>query len=344
MTIGTNVRRVAAVVAVGTVVALAVPLASPARAADNGAWSAAPTKNGPFTPRQFFFFEMAPGQTIKDSITIKNASDQPLNLDVFPADAFNTVVGAGFALRKLGEKNTDVGSWITLGKKKVTLAPGAETKVPFTMTTPRGTTPGDHAGGIVTIEPPPTPIGGDSQVVTRRALGVRIYVRVAGPLTPSLTVQKVDLNVKPARLPFIGQQGGATVTYTVANTGNVRITADRVITIKGLLGRTVHDTGKGPIPEILPGSTVILTESFTKMPVLNQVTARVQLSEDVTKVSSAGDATAWSVSWVFLFLLILLIVAVGVAIWWSRRDPSKVKTRTNAANPSDPPVEQVGNA
>jgi len=342
VTIGSSVRRVAAVLAVAALAGLALPLAEPAQAADNGAWSAAPTKNGPFTPRQFFFFEMAPGQTIKDSITIKNSSDQPLNLDIYPADAFNTVVGAGFALRKLGDENKDVGSWVTVGKKRVSVPAGGEEKVPFAMTTPKGTTPGDHAGGIVTIEPAPSPVGGDSQVITRRALGVRIYVRVAGPLTPSLTVTKVDLKVSPARLPFVGLQGGASVTYTVQNTGNVRITADRVITLKGQVGRTFHDTGKGPVPEILPGSTVILSESFAKMPVLSLVTARVELDGGVTDVSTAGDATAWSISWVFLFILLLVFVALGLAIWWSRREPNVDGPRPADAGPVAPEAEQVG--
>jgi len=342
VTIGSSVRRVVAGLVAGTLVALVLPLSGTAQAADNGAWSASPTQQGAFTARQFFFIEAAQGATVNDSITIKNASEDTLFLDVFPADAFNIETGAGFALRKRGEVNEDVGSWVKVGKEKVEVPAGGEAKVPFSMTVPKGVTPGDHAGGIVTIEPPPVPNGDASQVQIQRALGVRVYVRVAGPLTPSLTITKVDLTLKPARLPFIGQQGGATVTYTVRNTGNVRLTANRLITLKGFIGQTLHDTGQGPIPEILPGSTVTLTESFAKMPVLNQVTARVELTEDRTQVSTAGDANSWSISWVFFFLLLLLIIALGGAFWWSRREPEGLAGAPADSGPAAPEVEQVG--
>jgi hypothetical protein len=109
------------------------------------------------------------------------------------------------------------------------------------------------------------------------------------------------------------------VTYTVRNSGNVRLTVDRVITIKGLFGRTLHDTGSGPIPEILPGSTVTLSESFSGMPVLDQVTARVELSEPRNDISTAGDDVVWVVSVIFLVMILVLLLCLAFAIWWSRR-------------------------
>jgi hypothetical protein len=313
---------------------------NPANAADNGAWSVTPVKKkNELTQRQFFFYEASKGQTIRDAITIVNPSPDELILDVFPSDAFNIEAGAGFALKRKDEEQTDVGSWIKLDKTKVRVAAdGGRATVGFRMTVPDGVTPGDHAGGVVTLEPEPpeAPLGGNSQIQIQRALGVRMYVRVAGPLTPALAVTDVQLAVKPARLPFIGQQGGATVTYTVRNSGNVRITADRLITMKGLFGRTLQDTGQGPIPEILPGSTVTLTESFAGMPVLDRVSARVEVSEESLEVSSAGDAVAWSISIAFLVLLLLVLIAIAFAIWWSRRDADEA---AEFAEPDAPVTE-----
>jgi hypothetical protein len=318
-----------------------LPMAQTAQAADNGAWSAAPTKQGTFTSRQYFFLELSPGATVKDSVTVKNAGQVPQVLDLYPADAFNIESGAGFALRKRGDKNTDVGSWITLDKTRVEVPPGGSVNVPFTITVPKGVTPGDHAGGVVTIEPAPAPNGDVSQIQIQRALGVRTYVRIAGPLTPALSITKVDLKVRPARLPFIGQQGGATVTYSVRNSGNVRLTAERIITLEGLFGRTLRNTGRGPIPEILPGSTVVLTESFTKMPVLNQVTANVRLIASDGKVDTSGSASALAVSWVFLFLLFLIIVGIVLAVLWSRREANLVSQMASDAGPLPPTGDQL---
>jgi hypothetical protein len=310
-----------AVAAALLALASSVVLTNPTQAADNGTWSVTPISKGQQAPRQFFFFEVSEGQALRDAVTITNNSDVDQALTVYAADAFNVSDGAGFGLRPLGEPNNDIGSWIRIpeGRQRVNLPPGDSVNVPFTMRVPTGTTPGDHVGGIVTVEPAPQAVGDTSQVITRRAIGVRIYARVAGPLTPSLNVESVRLDAVPARLPFIGRQGGAVVTYTVRNSGNVRLTVDRVITIKGLFGRTLHDTGSGPIPEILPGSTVTLSESFTGMPVLDQVTARVELSEPRNDISTAGDDVAWVVSVIFLTVLLVALLCLAFAIWWSRR-------------------------
>lgn len=316
-------RRVLATSIVVALFGIAVGSGVPAQAADNGAWSATPkqTRND-ITPRQFFFYEVRDGQSLKDAITITNSSEDELVLDVFPGDAFNVKEGAGFAINEKGKPNRDVGSWIKMDRDKVRVPANGKASVGFVMRVPDGVTPGDHAGGIVTLEPDPdpSPLGGGSQVQIQRALGVRLYVRVAGPLTPNLTIESMDLQVKSARLPFIGQQGGAVVTYTVRNSGNVRITADRRITLKGLVGRTLHDTGVGPAPEILPGSVVTLAETFEGMPVLDRVTARVELTEQSLDVSTSGDATAWSLSVPFLVVLFALLFTFGFAVWWSRRD------------------------
>jgi hypothetical protein len=320
-------------------------LSSPAEAADNGAWSATPkqTRND-ITPRQFFFYEVRDGQSIRDAITVVNSSEEQLVLDVFPADAFNVQSGAGFALNEKGKPNKDVGSWITMDKPRLVVPAKGRASVGFVMKVPSGVTPGDHAGGIVTLEPTPpeAPLAGNSQVKIRRALGVRMYVRIAGPLTPNLTLESMDLQAEPARLPFVGQQGGAVVTYTVKNSGNVRITADRVITLKGLFGRTLHNTGAGPIPEILPGSVVTLSETFSGMPVLDQVTARVELSAPTLQVTTSGDATQWVISIPFLVFALVILFALGFAVWWSRRDEDDLSGAYGSGTPPGAPLQGEG--
>lgn len=320
-----------------------LPTVSPAHAADNGIWAVTPVKKGSSasTQRQFFFFEMNESQTIRDAITIENPSSEDLTLSLYPADAFNVPDGAGFSLKREDDDQNDVGSWVTLSKKTVSVpANGGTTNVPFTMTVPRGASPGDHAGGIVTLEPEPqdSPNGGNSQIKLQRALGVRIYVRVAGPLTPSLTVTEVRLAVQPARLPFIGREGGATVSYTVRNSGNVRISADRLTTLTGLFGRTLQTSGTGPIPEILPGSTVNLRDTFVGMPVLDRVTARVQVSDEPTGIDSVGEAQEWSVSSVFLFavLAILLILTALVGRASRRRTRKQIGPAAESSAAEEP--------
>lgn len=333
-------RTLAVLTAVGIAASatlLAVPSAS---AAGNGDWAAYPKRpdnaGTQFTPRQYFFFDVSPDSEVKDVVTIKNSKRTPLTLALYPADAFNVRTGGGFALKPRTQDQTDVGSWVQLSVDTVTVPAAKKDKktgrfvdgtanVPFTMKVPKNATPGDHAGGIVTLEPEPSstvtqPTG--AVIGVRRSLAVRIYTRVSGPLNPQLLVSNVRyVRMKPAVMPFLGDQGGATIEYTYVNNGNVRITPDTTITYKGFLGRTIHNSGTFPSPEILPGQTITLTDTVQGMPVLDQITARVQMQGNgnadraLAGLTTAGDAVKWAISWIFVAVVIALIVAFVV---WRR--------------------------
>ena len=237
-----------AVLSVGTGAAVLAGPAAPASAANNGSWAIEPatTSQNTTSNRAFFAIETAAGQVIEDSVQITNVTKDPLTLQLFPADAFNSP-GAGFALRPQGEPNDDVGSWITLSKNEVTIKPNKTKKVAFVMDVPPGATPGDHVGGIVSLNPVATgeQTTADGAVIeVQQAVGVRMYVRVAGPLNPQLIVQSVTMDVEFGGIPGLAFPREATITYTVRNEGNVRI-APSTVQATGLLGRTPVRSG-GP--------------------------------------------------------------------------------------------------
>lgn len=302
---------------------------TPANAADNGAWSAVPAVKGQQAPRQYVFVDGAGGQKVRDSITLSNFTSEPLILDVFPSDAYNISDGGGFAVTDKGAPLKDVGAWTTVSTKRVTIPPATTAAdgdtvpgtrdVSFTIAIPKGATPGDHAGALTTLEGIPEPIGNQSQVLVRRQLAVRIYVRVDGPLTTQIVVERVQLTAQPARLPFIGRQGAAIVDYSIRNVGNTRVTPDRTVELQGLFGQTLHAAPLAPSTELLPGSVVVLRESFAGMPVLNRVTATVELRSPDGKASSVGDTTEWVVSLTFLLLLLLFLLLVGAYMWFRGR-------------------------
>ena len=201
-------RRRTVALALTAVLGLALTVigpALPALAADNGSWAIEPatTSKNTTSDRAFFAIETAPDQVIEDAIEITNATDHPLKLDLYPADAFNSP-GAGFALRPQNEPNTDVGTWITLSEGEVTIKPKKTIKVPFTMAVPPGATPGDHVGGIVALNPVATgeqTTAEGAVIQVQQAVGVRMYTRMAGPLNPQLVVESVTIDVESAVSP-----------------------------------------------------------------------------------------------------------------------------------------------
>jgi hypothetical protein len=198
MTLRTQLRRTSAVFA-GTAALAGGLLLVPgsAQAVDNGTWDVSPTSTGEgtATSREFFNYEVAPGATIEDSVTITNKSQAILRLQTWAGDAYNATGGGAYAINGIDVENTDVGSWITMSESEVTLEPEASVDVPFTMVVPDNATPGDHVGGIVTLNPVPeagqAPDG--AQLRVQNAVGVRLYARVNGPLTSELQITSLEV-------------------------------------------------------------------------------------------------------------------------------------------------------
>src|SRR5438874_2571695 len=72
--------------------------ASPAHASNNGQWAVAPTGADGVTPRDWFEYQLRPGQTLKDQVSISNLTDNPMTFAVYPSDAYNTPLDGAFAL------------------------------------------------------------------------------------------------------------------------------------------------------------------------------------------------------------------------------------------------------
>jgi hypothetical protein len=353
-------RRLAALAASITLAlpVLLVAAAAPgAQAADNGTWSVYPKQNKEASARAAFVYSVAASQQVKDQVVVKNSSDQPLSLRLYPADAFNAAGGGGFGLKLESDTQTDVGTWVTLAKQNITLAPGKSEKVNFTMAVPRNATPGDHIGGIVAVNKAVegTPDGGVT-VALKRAVGSRIYARVQGPLSPAVNITNIQVEMThQAQIPFL-QTGSAQITYTAVNTGNVRINADQGLLITGLFGQVIAQPILPKAPELLPGQQMTLTQQVDGIPALNQLNVRVELQS--AELTSGADATVWVIPWVTVLVVVLVVVLLLVLRWWRRRSagatpaprgdsadpfPSLVATAASSTQSTDaPPVRAHG--
>jgi uncharacterized membrane protein len=221
----------------------------------------------------------------------------------------------------------DVGAWIELGQDQYTVEPGRRVEIPFELTVPRDATPGDHAGGIVgaNTEPEQVVDAEGATVDLMRRIGARVYLRVEGPLEPQLDITELDLSVDASVWPFPG--GEAKVTYRVTNTGNVRLTPRADLDLEGLLGHGVATVPGRTLPELLPGSSVLVeVETDASAWPLDRVEARLDVQG--TNAQVTRTVTTWSIS-PSLIVIVGLLVALGV--WWQRRR----RRQRQAANPPD---------
>ncbi|MFC9298670.1 hypothetical protein ACFTWH_11690 [Streptomyces sp. NPDC057011] len=251
--------------------------AAPA-AADEPGWTAEPAAGTaaarpPGSARPYFYLSGPAGTVLEDRLALVNTTDQEHTVTLRGADAYNTADGA-LAVRPVKE-STEAGAWISFGAgATVKVPPRTRAVVPFTVTVPPASPPGDHPAAVVATE-------------AGREVGVRVHLRVGGPTLAALTVEDVAVR---------GKGSAAVVAYTLVNRGNVALTPELALHAEGLFGE-VPGRGARALPvELLPGQRVELTEPWPGAPVLDRVRLGLTVTAPGGARATAG-ASAWFVPW-----------------------------------------------
>ncbi|MEV7228718.1 DUF916 domain-containing protein [Polymorphospora sp. NPDC051019] len=335
----------------------ATPSPAPGPAAGAVTWGVAPS--GPAGPdgRPGFEYKLDPGAVLTDHVAVTNHTPRPLTLDVYASDAFTTAQG-GFDLLAAGAAPVDVGSWITLPARTVTVPATSRVDIPFELRVPADATPGDHAGGIVaSLAAEGTGPDGNRVAVDHR-VGTRVHLRVTGQLRPVLAVGDLRIGYDGPVHPFTG--GDLTATFTVRNTGNVRLTGRPSLTATGPLGLGRWTATAQPLPEILPGGELRAQVRLSGVPPLLRLAATAGVTpaavgDQVLDPPPAADparAVVWAWPWPHLLLLAVLGLLALAAVRLRRRRRAalaeavaraRAQGRAEAAGRSDtdadPPVD-----
>jgi len=316
----------AAVLATAAVAVAALVLPAPATAhaaPDDLTWSLAPKDGKQGAGRANFAYDVEPGERVRDVLVVTNRSAAPLDLSAYATDAVTTSSGH-LDLLPADQEPADLGAWLTLDAGDdgtVTIEPGTSADVPFTLRVPADATPGDHAGGVVTSLRQQV---GDGALSVDRRLALRVHARVGGALAPGLAVSDVDVAVHPTANPLGAAR--ATVTYTLANTGNARVVPTETVRLTGPGASAV--AGGEPAEELLPGAVVRRTVQVDGVRPTFRVAADVRADGLVVGVGGGGATTAtgtaagWAVPWALLGVVVLVVAgAVAWPLWRARRAP-----------------------
>lgn len=306
-------------------------------------WGIGPAGSTGGAGRAAFSYELAAGSTIDDLVRITNFSDHPLTLFVGAHDAFNTVEG-GFDVLTAARESTGVGTWVTLATSEVTIAAREYVDVPFTLTVPSNAEPGDHAGGVVAWTTTAVRDESGASATVDNRVGTRVYVRVAGPLRPGLTVARLETTF--AAEGIIGLGGAAIVSYTIRNTGNVRLAAHQHVGVAGPFGVGRRIVELDDMPELLPGGEFQGRATVESVRPWFRMRTDVHL-EPVTSSATALDAadaadldtihsshTWWAIPWR------VLVVTAVIIVWWRLRRRSPGVAPGGDAADSAPPSGQ----
>jgi hypothetical protein len=281
--------------------------AGPATAVDNGTLGIRPANES-----DFFHLSLYPGAATDATAIVSNHTQTPVTLLNYPVDGQSSPQGA-FALASRSEPRTGVGAWVKLEAEQITVPANSELKVPFRITVPAGTPPGDYAGGLIIQSPP---VQGKTSTVKKdtavrldiiQRQGVRIYLKVAGTAVKAL--QHGDLS---------WQQTGGTLTFTlpVHNTGNTILHPRASLDVSGWIGANTQV--KFDTPEIvLPGANLDLHARLTAAPLVQAGSA------EATLTSEAGTGHARTsliyAPWALIAIGLLALAAALYGVWRTAR-------------------------
>lgn len=218
-------------------------------------WSVepAPTADG---GRRTFDYKTDPGTQINDNVLVTNQGATTAEFLIYATDARNELETGAFGLLKHEEKPIDAGSWITTASDKVTLEPGTQATIPFTLLVPSDATPGDHVAGIVAAVLTTGDQDGAAVVLEQR-VGARVYLTVSGVPDVGVETSGFVAGFAPELNPFA--PGAMSVTYDVRNSGNLRLDVNQKLHITGPFNIPLGEFTPEPISNLLPRQTVRVT-------------------------------------------------------------------------------------
>ena len=316
--------RLAAVVTLAGLCAAGVTAAHADDAAPGGSdlvtFGISPASAGRPDSRSFVALTAPPGSVVQDDIAVLNQSDVPLDLDVYATDAINDPNGS-ISLPDRADAPRLAGSWLTLGAPSAHVPAQSSTDgigfvdVPVTITIPVDAEPGDHVAAVVAALTVQGDGAADSPAIKlEQRTGARIYITVDGPTKAGVTVSDVHAVYQQADVAGLAGLGSMRVSYTLTNSGNLRIGVAPTVQASGPFGALARSADGVTIDELLPGASVeqVVTVPGVAPLLLDSVsvsaTALAVPGRDAPGIAPAHASTfTWAVPWAFLALLALLV-------------------------------------
>ena len=308
-----------------------------------------PATKGKIDGRAYFFWSATPGSPLSDQVVVVNFGVKPVTVRLFVTNAYSGVQGVtGFLPR--GQARGGPAGWITVQfphhSPVLHLAPRSKVTLPISVSIPKNAPPGDHEGAVIAALTSVVQVKGHAKLHLVQQVGVRVITRISCPpatphcLRPQFSVLDLRVSHSDPLNPFTS--GSAVMSFVVKNTGNELLGGKVTASVSGLFGSTSTGSQVITLPILLPGGSYRASLRVSGIYPELVETAQVKVAPQGVKGQNDGfvpnfygNATYWSVPWVWVIVFIVL-VATGVFVWLRRR-PGRGK-----APDAEPTVELAG--
>jgi len=197
--------------------------------------------------KSYFILDAKPGDVIRDQIRVVNTGGRTGTAYLYAVDATTGQTSGAVYLSRQSPKR-DVGAWIRLSQSRVTLAPGKNAVVDYTIRVPATVRPGDHLGGIVAENAQVQQSNGKGalQIKIKHLTIDAVEVQLPGPAVAKVAATGVKAG---------GEHGFQYVYVHLKATGTVMIKPAATLTVKNSAGRVVAKRSV-QLDTFLPGTEI----------------------------------------------------------------------------------------
>ena len=297
-----------------------------------GGYPAHPDPNIKYS-ESWFIYNLDLGESQDDALTVFNTTDEVQTIKIYAVDSVPSNQG-NFALEAEADPKDGIGAWIKLAQTFITLQPGENQEIPFTITIPQNADVGEHSGGIILqkAQGRQDTLESGAAIVTR--VGIRVYETVPGEIIKEIEIK--DFNVSLKKLA--SQPAYYEINLIAQNKGNVSLQPKVTLAIGGWgkidyqdFKKINYDSiadyfkGRGKFPikfftgedlsrnwQLLRDQKVSTNWTWPK-PRFGRFTFQANLTYDTEggqKTIDSKKITVWVVPWLEVSVIISLIVLV----------------------------------
>lgn len=252
-------------------------------------------------------YELKPGQTIEDSITILNDGRTAYDFVVYaaPYSVTDSSYVPDFTTDKTSP-NTDAYTWVQFPQTNWHAEPRQTLTIPFTIHVKQDASPGGHYGAIFAETQPLKEDGGN--IARKKRVGSIIYATVSGDVNMAGRVTSLDIPWFQSSAPLITHAA-------VENTGNTDFSAAVSYQVSDVLGSVKYTSQKDYA--VLPSTTRDVSQQWDSAPWFGLYKVHIStevLGQKTEKNSYVLIMPKW------LILLLVIVLAIGVVyVFWHRK-------------------------
>jgi len=178
--------------------------------------------------QSWFIYNLNPGESKDDYLTIKNDSNQEQSIRLYAVDSTTNNMGE-FALEEEAATRDNIGKWIVPEADNLILKPKEEKQVKFNISIPNDAISGEISGGIIVQkELTEAQKNTKSGFVISTRIGIRVYETVPGE-----TIRRISFS--GGSVEYNKQDRTYVYSVTVKNEGNVSLDSTVKVNIKDTL-------------------------------------------------------------------------------------------------------------